>query len=211
MYDNTSGRSTAVDNGTTNNGVYDDDGDLISGHHVPGTSSRGGSGGSLPNSGDGGGSTWSANTFWPIRRQHDIAQLAQLNVVGMKPFNVNFVRHDESHGDGAYRQRRSSSLRRSPLLEAGWTAGRCRSRRCWTAGFAEMQVGAADRVGPEAAGLKGVNTGRAAHHPRQTAAAARRKTKKISTPSPQMSRDGTARLDCTSTRRTLRVCLRRKW
>ena len=39
MHDNTSGNSTAVNNGTTNNGVYDDDGDLISGHHVPGTSS----------------------------------------------------------------------------------------------------------------------------------------------------------------------------
>ena len=58
MHDSTSGGSTAVHNGVTNNGVYGDDGDLISGHR---TSSRGGSGGSLRNGGGGGGggSNWS--------------------------------------------------------------------------------------------------------------------------------------------------------
>jgi hypothetical protein len=49
VHDN-SGSSTAVNNGVTNNGVYGDDGDLISGQHAPGVgrvpsaSSRGGSG-----------------------------------------------------------------------------------------------------------------------------------------------------------------------
>ena len=58
MHDNTSGGPTTVNNGVTNNGVYGDDGDLISGHR---TSSRGGSGGSLRNGGGGGGggSNWS--------------------------------------------------------------------------------------------------------------------------------------------------------
>ena len=37
-----------------------DDGDFISGHHVPSTSSRGGSGGILRNSGEGSGNSWSA-------------------------------------------------------------------------------------------------------------------------------------------------------
>ena len=53
MHDNTSGGPTAVNNGVTNNGVYGDDGDLISGHRA---SSRGGSGGSPRN---GGVSNWS--------------------------------------------------------------------------------------------------------------------------------------------------------
>ena len=53
MHDNTNGGPTAVNSGVTNNVVYGDDGDLISGHR---TSSRGGSGGSLRN---GGGSNWS--------------------------------------------------------------------------------------------------------------------------------------------------------
>ena len=52
MHDNTSGGPTAVNNGVTNNGVYGDDGDLISGRRA---SSRGGSGGSLRN---GAGSSW---------------------------------------------------------------------------------------------------------------------------------------------------------
>ena len=132
---------------------------------------------------------------------------------GDELFNMNFVRHGESQGGGHIARDATPCCADRRCWRRVWTAGRCGSRHCWTAGFTEMQMGAADRVGPEAAGLKGVNTGRAAHHPQQktTAAAARRKTKKISTPSPRMSRDGTARSDCTSTRRTLRVCLGRKW
>ena len=83
-------------------------------------------------------------------------------------------------------------------------------RRIWTAG--PCGLGAGGRGGPDRSGSRSsVNTARAAHHPRQkiTAAAARRKTKKISTP--QTSRDGSARSDCTSTCQTLRVCLGRKW
>ena len=63
MHDNTTGSSTTVNNGVTNNGVYGDDGDLIQhGGRVPNASSRGGSGGSLRNGGGGGGgggSNWS--------------------------------------------------------------------------------------------------------------------------------------------------------
>ena len=53
MHDNTSGGFTAANNGVTNNGVYGDVGDLISGNRA---SSRGGSGGSPRN---GSGSNWS--------------------------------------------------------------------------------------------------------------------------------------------------------
>jgi hypothetical protein len=55
--------STAVNDGVTNNGIYGDDGDLISGQHAPGVgrvpnaSSRGGSG--LRNGGGGGSRNWS--------------------------------------------------------------------------------------------------------------------------------------------------------
>ena len=59
MHDNTTGSSTTVNNGVTNNGVYGDDGDHIQhGGRVPNASSRGGSGGgSLRN---GGGGNWSS-------------------------------------------------------------------------------------------------------------------------------------------------------
>ena len=56
MNDITSGGHIAVKGGATNNGVYGDDGDLISGHRA---SSQGGSGGSLRNGGRvGGRSNW---------------------------------------------------------------------------------------------------------------------------------------------------------
>ena len=58
MHNNTSGGSTTVNNGVTNNGVYGDFGDLIQyGGRVPSASSGGGSGGSLRN---GGGGNWSS-------------------------------------------------------------------------------------------------------------------------------------------------------
>ena len=56
-HDNTNGGSTAIHNGVTNNGLYGDDAYLISGHHVPTASSRGGR---LRNGGGGGGSNWSS-------------------------------------------------------------------------------------------------------------------------------------------------------
>ena len=62
MHDNTSGSSTAVNSGITDNGLCDNDGDLIAQHcgHVPSASSRGSSGGGLCNGGDGGGGgNWS--------------------------------------------------------------------------------------------------------------------------------------------------------
>ena len=130
---------------------------------------------------------------------------AQLNAAGMNPFNMNMFSMANLSAD-CLCQRWVRTTR------TGGSRWYCRIRG--EAGLAAMVPG---RGGPGRSGGRspGLNTTATAAHPhpqQETTAPARRNAKNISTLQHRTtSQDGSARSDCTSTRRTLRVCPGRKW